>query len=110
MQKNKEKRQTLTLFLDKCDYSGELAPYKIKHRERKTDKQKLFALYFEKAKEKGKLPPNADTAILSLAFNSYLKGLVLEYLEKPADFHIEENATRLMKLFFTQLSAKETWS
>jgi len=103
LEKNTPKRQALTLFLMKCDYSGELARYKDKHADIKERKIRLSARYFENAKKKGLLAPDADPKLLTLALTCYMKGIVLEYLEDPAGFDMGRKAPKLVAQFFEGL-------
>lgn len=94
------KRQALALFLIKCDYSGELAPYRKKHNEKKAESLKLSRRYFEKARKMGKLPAGADPELLTIALNCYMKGILFEYLDNPDGFDITRKAPALIDLFF----------
>lgn len=104
LEHDEQRKQALTLFLVKCDYAGDLAAYKDKHSRKKAEKQKAFARYFEKAKEKGKLPPDADAELLTQAFHCYLKGMLFEYLDNPSGFDMQNRAPKLVKLFFTNIA------
>lgn len=100
---NEQKRQALTLFLIKCDYAGELAPYKKKHLEKKAETMKLFRGYFDKAKKMGKIPADADTEILTLAYHCFIKGILFERLNNPDNFDMQKKAPELVRLFFQKL-------
>lgn len=104
IEKTPEKKQALTLFLIKCDYSCALAPYKEKHRRRKQENLALFQQYFDRAIEKGKLPSDADPALLTLSITCYMKGIIYEYLDNPDSFSLEERARPLMTLFFSDMT------
>ncbi|MBL1146524.1 MAG: TetR family transcriptional regulator [Pseudomonadota bacterium] len=98
-----QKRQVLTLFLIKCDYAGDLALCKEKHQEKKTEKMKAFQRYFEKAQKQGKLPQHMDPTLLTLSISCYMKGILFEYLDNPAAFHMKKNAAKLIQLFFDKI-------
>ncbi|MCD8566672.1 MAG: TetR family transcriptional regulator [Alphaproteobacteria bacterium] len=103
LKNNESKRQALDLFLIKCDYSGELAPYKEKHLKKKAEKQKAFARYFEKAKTKKKLPVNADPELLAQTVGCFMKGLLFEYLDDPESADTQKKIPLLIELFFNTI-------
>ena len=98
--RNEPKRQAIMLFLMKANYTGELEKYRVLHRERKHDNVDLFSRYFEKARSKGILPPDASPDTLALAVRCFMKGIVFEYLNDPEIFDMELQAPRLMETFF----------
>jgi AcrR family transcriptional regulator len=102
LEHDEHKRQALELFILKCDYSGELAAYKDQHCCSKSEKRQAFCRYFEKAKTKGKLPPDADPELLTLAVGCYMRGILSEYLSNPEGFNLSHKAPELMRLFFSQ--------
>ena len=61
----------------KSDYSGDLAPYKDKHREKKAESMRLFKRYIEKAKTAGKLNTQADPELLTQCISCFMKGTFL---------------------------------
>lgn len=98
---NPLKRQTLTLFLIRCDYSGELAPFKNKHLGKKQQNMELFARYFERAMEKNQLCTIHDPGFLTLSLCCYMKGILVEYLNAPEHFDMKKNAPLLMNYYFS---------
>lgn len=100
LEKDEQKRQALNLFLLKCDYAGDLAPFKEKHLRKKEEKQKAFSRYFEKARQKGKLPPDADPELLTQAICCYTKGILFDYLDNPETFDMPRKAPEMINLFF----------
>ncbi|TNE84123.1 MAG: TetR family transcriptional regulator [Gammaproteobacteria bacterium] len=103
LEHDEEKRQALTLFLIKCDYSGELAVLKDTHRKKKAESMKLFQRYFEKAKKTGKLPLEADPYLLAQSISCYMKGILIEYLDDICGFNIREKAPKLIQLYFSSV-------
>jgi len=100
LETNLQQRQALTLFLIKCDYSGELATNQSRHEARKADNLHLLSQYFEKAQAKGFLPRNADPGTLTLAISCYMKGIIVEYLNSPDNWDLGKQAPCLIQLFF----------
>lgn len=101
LEKDEQKRQALILFIIKCDYSGDLAPYKDKHREKKAESMRLFKRYIEKAKKAGKLHAKANPELLTQCISCFMKGILFEYLDNPEGFDIENKAPKLINLFFS---------
>jgi len=100
---NQQKRQALHLFLVRCDFSGELAPYKEKNAAKKAQSRKLFQRFFQGAMEKGHLRTDRDTETLALAISCFMKGIIMEYLNEPGAFDISTQAPRLIATFFEGL-------
>jgi len=100
LEHNEEKRQALSLFLIKCDYSGDLSALKEAHREKKAESMQLFQLYFEKAKKTGKLSADADPCLLAQCISCFMKGILFEYLDDPEGFNIRDRAPKLIQLLF----------
>lgn len=103
LSRNEQKRRALALFLLKRDYTGDLAPYKDKHCGHKSETIKLFCMYFEKAKQMGKLSPHADSELLTQAVSCFMKGFLFEYLDRPEDFDMDSKAPKLFTLFFNSI-------
>ncbi|GAB55960.1 TetR/AcrR family transcriptional regulator, acrAB operon repressor [Glaciecola punicea ACAM 611] len=100
LQRDEKKRKLVTLFLIKCDYSGEFAHSRERYNEAKKQKVAALSQYFERAIEKGQLSSSADPKMLTLAISAFLRGIVEEYLEAPHTYPIEERAPALMAIFF----------
>ena len=103
LEEDEQIRQALILFMLKCDYSGELAAYKEKHNKTKKEKQKAFARYFEKAREKGRLSCDVAPETLAQMIGIFMKGMVIEYLDNPESFKMKDTAPKLIDLFFKNL-------
>lgn len=103
LEDNEPKRQSLSLFLLKCDYSGELACCKEKHLAKKERSLELFCRYFEKAQEVGALPAHATPKLFTLSIHCYILGVLFEYLDDPEGFNIRKKAPALMDLFFVNM-------
>lgn len=105
LETNLQQRQALTLFLIKCDYSGELAANLERHEARKAENLRLLSQYFEKARKKGFLPPDADPETLTLSISCYMKGIIVEYLNNPKGWNLGIQGPKLIKLFFRAFGA-----
>lgn len=100
---NAEKQKILTLFLLRCDYSGELTNSKERFNEKKKLKNLTLSKYFDKAVEQGILPSNTDSMLLTIGISAYLRGIVVEYLEDPDLFSMKDNAAKFIALFFANI-------
>ena len=97
---DQRKRQTMTLFFTKCNYSGDLEPYHEEHQKRKTASIKLFAQFFVQAQEKGLICKEKDPEVLSLSVCCYIKGIIVEYLMNPQRFDMKKQAEGLVLTLF----------
>lgn len=103
LEEDEQRRLALTLFMVKCDYSGDLAPYKEKHDAKKAEKMQNISRYIKKAKTKGKLPEGMNPDTLMLTFNCFMKGVLFEYLDNPAAFNFKKNGPKIFDTFFDRL-------
>lgn len=76
---NPMKQKVMGLFLN-CDYSGVLAPFRLRHEASKQESLTLFQAYFKRAQDKAKLSRDADPEILTLTLHCFIKGLLIEYI------------------------------
>lgn len=96
------RKKSLTLFMLKCDYSGELQHRQEANTRAKYEKMQAFSGYFQKAIETGQLPANTDASDYTVAMNCYIRGIVTEYLEAPEAFDMPNKAPALMEIFFSR--------
>lgn len=94
------KKQVLSLFWTKCDYSGELAPLQEEYNCLKEEKIALLAEYFERAKKKGCIAKDTDSNLLIISLLCYMKGIIIEYLISPDTIKLAENADKIIATFF----------
>ncbi len=100
---DEHKRKALTLFMLKCDYSGDLVASKQKIDARKADTLKAFRRYFEKAIENGSIAESANPAVLTMAINCFMRGILIEYLDTPNSMNLQQDVPALMAFFFSDL-------
>lgn len=103
---DKQKQKTLNLFLIKCNYDGELASFKVCHKQHKEESLTLLKQYMDRAKRKGFLASDADTGILATAINCYMKGILFTFLNDPDGFDLKAVAPQLMEIFFSKLNPR----
>lgn len=106
LERDERKRNVLTIFFLKCEYSGEMEPFLAFQQEEKLKHRKLFSRYFEVAAKKGHLPKGADTDMLANAFVSYFTGIAFEYLRDPKMFKLKKQASALIRVFFEGAATK----
>ncbi|MFQ3249345.1 MAG: AcrR family transcriptional regulator [Glaciecola sp.] len=103
LEKDEKKKEIATLFLLRCDYSGEFAQSKERFNERKKLKLITLSKYFDKAIEQGVLPKNTDSMLLAIGISAYLRGIAIEYLEDPDTFSMQDNAAKLISMYLGKL-------
>ena len=103
LEQDDKRRQTLTLFLLKCDYSGELSAFFDQQAQKKKQALQVFRRFFLKALELKQLPEQADVNLLALSFYCYLSGIVSEYLRAPGKLKLKRQAKPLMRQYFNSL-------
>lgn len=93
----------MTIFHLKCDYSGDMADILENMKESKKKCDLPIMRYFEKAREKGHLPSDADIKTLVMGLNCYMSGLLGEYVTDPDSLNFEKHGVALMRHFFKGL-------
>ena len=103
LESNTRKRQIMTLFTLKCDYSGEMAP--LFEEQNKQEKEGLIITqgFFKAAIRQGILPAKSDAQTLALAFFCYICGIFNEFGRNPSLFDLKKQARPLVEHFFKGL-------
>jgi len=104
---NEAKRKIATLFLLRCDYSGEFAESKARFNAKKAQKHASLSKYFSKAIEQGIFSKDTDSTILTIGLSAYLRGLAVEYLEDPSAFSMQRKAARLIQMYLGNLQCNK---
>lgn len=94
------KKKILSVFILRCDYTGEMEYFLQSQNQKKCSNAELFFRYFERAIAKGHLPADADPCILTTALFCFMSGIIHEYLRCPAMFNLKEQASPLCRQFF----------
>ncbi len=103
LESNPTKTRILRLFYQ-CDYSGDLTQFKQKHQNSIARNLELMASYFERAKTKGLLSPNANSKILTLTLHCFLKGILYEYLNGSTLIQMGNQTEQLIEQLFVGLN------
>ena len=106
LEQNETKKKIATLFLLRCDYSDEFAHSKDRYNEKKKQKHITLSRYFDKAIKQGILPADTDSMLLTIGISAYLRGIAVEYLEDPDAFSLQDNAAKLIGMFFERLQIR----
>ncbi len=93
-------RRILSLFLLKCDYTGNLQVCQEKTFQARQEKSDTLAKFFEKAQQNGTLAKELDPHTLTRALSCFFRGIVHEYLENPDQFSLKQEAPKLFDVFF----------
>lgn len=104
LQRDKRKQRLLSIFMVRCDYSGELSECREIQLNRRQDKLDVFRRYFEKAAKQHPLPAGATPRTMTLAVACYMRGIIMEFLDNPELLNLEEEAPAMVRLFFAGLS------
>jgi TetR/AcrR family acrAB operon transcriptional repressor len=105
LERNQTKKKIATLFLLRCDYSGEFAHSKDRYNEKKKQKNLTLSKYFDKAIAQGIIPDTTNSMLLTIGISAYLRGIAVEYLENPDAFSLQDNAASLIAFYFASLKA-----
>ncbi len=97
------RKKALTVFMMKCDYSGDLEPLLQEQNEQNKGTVILMEGFFRKAIAKGLLPATHDANLLAKAIMSYGGGMIHEYLRNPDYIDLKKDCRPLMELFFKKL-------
>ncbi|GAB6053848.1 TetR family transcriptional regulator [Magnetospira thiophila] len=103
LSQNDRKQRLLSIFMLKCDYSGEMEQVLEKQEQQKAKSRQLFVQYFERARKKGHVHPEFAPQSMCIGLWCYLTGIVREYLRVPDMLDLENQATQLMRQFFQGL-------
>ena len=95
-----QQRKALTLFLLKCDYSGELECRQEEQVKAKAIKMQAFAGYYKRAIKLGHIADDISAEDYTIAMSCFMRGVLHEYLEAPEEFDMQKRAPIIMKVYF----------
>ena len=95
-----QQRKALTLFLLKCDYSGELKCRQEEQVKAKAIKMQAFAGYYKRAIKLGHIADDISAEDYTIAMSCFMRGVLHEYLEAPEEFDMQKRAPIIMKVYF----------
>ncbi len=99
-QSNEERRKAMSIFTQKCDYSGDMQPFLDKQNESKTNSIMTIAGFFRQAVDLGGLPANTDCILLANSLSCYMAGIMIENLQCPFKHDLQKQARPMINIFF----------
>ncbi len=100
---NEMYRKVLTIFIHKCDYSGEMALLLTEQTGCKMNARSLLANCFQSAIDNGQLKPTYDSIFLAQTHMYYMHGIVREYIAFNKTHRLKKEADALINFYFAQL-------
>lgn len=100
LEEDKQLQRILSLFLLKCDYSGNLEVCQQQNLAARQEKSTTLVKFFAKAQALGTLSKELDPNTLTMALNCFFRGIVIEFLESDGHFSLQQEAPKLFRVFF----------
>ncbi|MBW7874665.1 MAG: TetR family transcriptional regulator [Candidatus Cloacimonetes bacterium] len=105
VQTNVKIRKMISIFYQKCDYSGDMAPF-LQDQNQKTKEMVLTtATFFERAVKQKVLPEHTDCTLLAYSLFCYMYGLTIENIRHPECKEFPRKAQAVIGIFFRGLRA-----
>lgn len=100
-------RKILTIFVLRCDYSGEMAALLSEQSGCKANARNLLANCFQAAIDSGDLEPTYDSVFLAQTHMCYMHGIIREYLAFDKLHRLKKEADALINFYFRQLPIRQ---
>lgn len=100
LESDKDQKKTLTIFMVKADYKGDMAPFLKMQNKQKNECMDVVKDFFERAKELGQISAQSDCDTYSLLLWFLMSGIMGEYLRDNASVNIKHHARPLIEQFF----------
>jgi len=98
------KKRTLTIFLLKCDYSGDMKDFLIQQETSKLKSFQLFVEFFRKAQAQKRLPDRYPPEIVARTCHCFMSGLVYEYLRFPGIIDFGKHVEPVIEAFYSRMN------
>lgn len=95
--------KVLSIFMFKCDYSGDLAGLLTQQREKKAQARALITACFQMAIDRGDLPATQPAELLTQCQMCFMHGIIAEYIMGNKVAQLENEAETLINFFYRQL-------
>ena len=95
--------KVLTIFLLRCDYSGEMGAVLTEQSGRKNTAHQLITKCFQAAIDAGHLKPTYPATLLAQTHMYYMHGIIHEYITFDKVAHLKKDADSLINFYFDQL-------
>lgn len=96
-------RKVLTIFLLRCDYSGEMGSLLTEQSGRKDIARTLITNCFQAAIDSGHLKPTYPAAFLAQTHMCFMHGIIHEYITFNKVHRLKKEADTLINFYFDQL-------
>ena len=96
-------QKTLTVFLLRSDYSGDLAQFQKIQNKHKDDALEILESFFVKAKEQNLLPSSFDAKMHCKICMCYIGGIINEFLWDPDFIDLKKDAKKMVDIFFQKI-------
>ncbi len=106
VQTNKTIRKMISIFYQKCDYSGDMAPFLQDQNQRTEETVFKTASFFERAVKLGLLPEDTDCTLLAYSLFCYMYGLTIENVRNTECKEFPRKAQAVIGIFFEGLKAR----
>ena len=100
-------RKVLTIFLLKCDYSGDLNILLSEQIACKGTAQRMIIKCFQEALDRGDLKPRYSAELLAQTQSCYIHGIITEYIARGKTQALRKEAPRLIDFYFSGLPTRE---
>lgn len=98
-----EMNKVFTIFVLRCDYSGELAPFLKKQQEHRAADIESIARFYYHACARKLLPPDTDCKLLAYSTLCHTRGLCIDLIENPDIITVDGHIKPALCLFFANL-------
>lgn len=96
------KKRTLTVFLLKCEYSGDMKDFLMQQETSKLKSFQLFVEFFRKAQAEKRLPDRHPPDIVARACHCFMSGLLYEYLRFPGIIDFGKHVEPVIEAFYSR--------
>lgn len=106
MQNDEQCRMILTIFLLKCDYSGDMAMFLERQIEKKKIGREIFTECFQEAKDRGDINGDWPAKFLAQTHQYYISGIMQERLKRNEIAGLEKDVDKFLDFYFDKLEKK----
>lgn len=101
---NPMKKRALSVFLLKCDYSGDMKDFLIEQEKSKFKSFQIFADYVRRVQEQKLMPAHFPPEVIARMYHCFFSGLLYEYLRFPGTIDFEAHVVPSINAFFSRMA------
>lgn len=101
---NEIKKRTLSVFLLRCDYSGDMQDFLKKQEQSKLKAFQIFVDFFRKAQDQGLLPAQHAPETVARTCHCFMSGLLYEYLRFTGTIDFAAHVQPAIDFFYGSLT------